>query len=127
MKHGSTTSLQSQISSQLRGQQQVKAVQSDHQQARFWALYFGIHKIFCSSITLRKEELSMVNITKHYWCILKKKKSQKMPTNEKEKVLFHQDNAPCHKLITAMAKLHELHFELLPHPHYSPNLAPSDY
>ena len=25
------------------------------------------------------------------------------------------------------AKLHELHFELLPHPPYSPDLAPSDY
>ena len=26
-----------------------------------------------------------------------------------------------------MAKLHELHFELLPHPPYSPDLAPSGY
>ncbi|CAG5050863.1 unnamed protein product [Parnassius apollo] len=26
-----------------------------------------------------------------------------------------------------MAKLHELGFELLPHPTYSPNLAPSDF
>jgi len=26
-----------------------------------------------------------------------------------------------------MAKLHELSFELLPHPPYSPDLAPSDY
>ena len=26
-----------------------------------------------------------------------------------------------------MAKLHELHFELLSHPPYSPDLAPSDY
>lgn len=26
-----------------------------------------------------------------------------------------------------MAKLHELGFELLPHPPYSPDLAPSDY
>ncbi|XP_018340261.1 PREDICTED: uncharacterized protein LOC108747353 [Trachymyrmex septentrionalis] len=26
-----------------------------------------------------------------------------------------------------MAKLHELNFELLPHPPYSPDLAPSDY
>ena len=40
MKHGSTTSLWSQIDSQLSGQQHVKAVQSNqrhkHQQARFW-------------------------------------------------------------------------------------------
>ena len=26
-----------------------------------------------------------------------------------------------------MAKLHELHFELLPHQPYSPDVAPSDY
>ena len=26
-----------------------------------------------------------------------------------------------------MTKLHELHFELLPHPPYFPDLAPSDY
>ena len=42
-------------------------------------------------------------------------------------MLFHQDNAPCHKLIATMAKLHKLHFELLPHPSNSPDLAPSDY
>ena len=46
---------------------------------------------------------------------------------KKKKVLFHQDNAPCHKSLATMAKLNELSFELLPHPPYSPDLAPSDY
>ena len=32
-----------------------------------------------------------------------------------------------HKPIKTMAKLHELNFELLPHPLYSPDLAPNDY
>ena len=32
---------------------------------------------------------------------------------EEEKVLVHQDNGPCHKPIATMAKLHELHFEML--------------
>ena len=45
---------------------------------------------------------------------------------KKEKVLFHQDNAPCHKSIPTMAKLPELHFELLLHQPYSPNLAPNN-
>ena len=31
-------------------------------------------------------------------------------------------NAPCHKSIATMAKLHELHFELLLHPPYFPDL-----
>ena len=46
---------------------------------------------------------------------------------KKKKVLFHQNNALCHKLIATMAKLYELHFELLPYPPYSPDLAPSNY
>ena len=46
---------------------------------------------------------------------------------KKKKVLFHQDNAPCHKSLATMAKLDEFSFELRPHPPYSPDLAPSDY
>ena len=45
----------------------------------------------------------------------------------KKKVLFHQDNTLCHKLIAMMTKLHELPFELLPHAPYSQDLAPSNY
>lgn len=58
---------------------------------------------------------------------LKEEIAKKRPHMKKKKVLFHQDNAPCHKSIVTMAKLHELGFELLPHPPYSPDLAPSDY
>ena len=46
---------------------------------------------------------------------------------QKKKVLFHQDNAPSHKSMKTMFKLNELSFELLPHPPYSPDLAPSVY
>ena len=52
---------------------------------------------------------------------------RKRPHMQMEKVLFHQDNAPCHKSMKTMVKLNELSFELLPHPPYSPDLAPSDY
>ena len=45
----------------------------------------------------------------------------------KKKVLFHQDNARVHTCAVAMAKIHELGYKLLPHPPYSPDLAPSDY
>ena len=40
---------------------------------------------------------------------------------------FQQDNAPCHKSMKTIIKLNELHFELLPCPLYSPDLATSDY
>ena len=46
---------------------------------------------------------------------------------KKKKLLFHQDNVGCHKLITMMAKLHVLHFELFLYLPYSPDLSPSNY
>ena len=41
---------------------------------------------------------------------------KKRPRMQKEKVLFHQGNAPCHKSIKTMVNLNELSFELLPSP-----------
>ena len=43
------------------------------------------------------------------------------------KVLLHQENAPSHKSLVAMAVISTAGFELLDHPLYSPDLAPSDY
>ena len=70
MKHGSITTLQSQISSQLSGQQKVKTVQKDQkrkcQLVRLWPPYFGMRKVFYSSITLRmEEEPSIANIIRY--------------------------------------------------------------
>ena len=45
----------------------------------------------------------------------------------KKKIIFHQDNAPLHTSVIAMAKLHELRYELLQQPPYSPDLVPSDF
>ncbi|GBP84565.1 Histone-lysine N-methyltransferase SETMAR [Eumeta japonica] len=53
--------------------------------------------------------------------------NQKRPHLAKKKVLFHQDNARVHTCLVPMAKIHELRYELLPHPAYSPDLAPCDY
>ncbi|KAM8710012.1 hypothetical protein ACLKA7_016761 [Drosophila subpalustris] len=66
----------------------------------------------------------------YYMALLERLKDEiakKRPHMAKKKVLFHQDNAPCHKSMKTMAKLNELGFELLPHPPDSPDLAPSDY
>ena len=52
---------------------------------------------------------------------------KKRPHLTKEKVLFHQDNARVHTCVVSMTKFHELRYELLVHPPYSPDLAPSDY
>ena len=58
---------------------------------------------------------------------LKDEIAKKRPHMKKEKIIFHQDNAPCNKSMKTMAKLSKLGYELLPHPPYSPDLAPSDY
>ena len=58
---------------------------------------------------------------------LKNEFGEKRLQMRKKKVLFHQDNAPCHKSLATMAKLNELSFKMLPHPPYSTDLAPSDY
>ena len=42
-------------------------------------------------------------------------------------VLMLQDNAPSHTSRLAIATLQQCGFELLPHPPYSPDMAPSDY
>jgi [histone H3]-lysine36 N-dimethyltransferase SETMAR len=52
---------------------------------------------------------------------------KKRPHLKNTKVQFHQYNAPCHKSIKTTAKLHELGYELLPYPPYSPDFASSDF
>ena len=41
--------------------------------------------------------------------------------------VFHQDNAPVHKSVVEMAAVHDFGFELVDHPPFSADLAPSDY
>ena len=42
-------------------------------------------------------------------------------------VIFYQDNARPHTSLVTRKKLLELGWEVMPHPPYSPDLAPSDY
>ena len=42
-------------------------------------------------------------------------------------MLFHHENAPAYTSAIATAKLFDLRYEILPHPPYSPGLAPSEY
>jgi histone-lysine N-methyltransferase SETMAR len=58
---------------------------------------------------------------------LNKKIREKRPGLQKKKITFHRDNAPAHKSVLAMGKLRDLHYQLLEHPSYSPDLAPSDF
>ena len=51
----------------------------------------------------------------------------KRPGKLTKGVLLHQDNAPAHKSLVAMSAVHDCGFELIDHPPYSPDLAPSDF
>jgi len=42
-------------------------------------------------------------------------------------VLLHHDNAPAHTSAVAVGAIRQCGFQLLNHPLYSPDMAPSDY
>ena len=59
---------------------------------------------------------------------LHKEIKQKRPELATRKgVIFHQYNAKPHTSLVNRKKLLELGWEVIPHPPYSPDLAPSDY
>lgn len=45
----------------------------------------------------------------------------------RKQVLFHQDNARPHTAKTTIEKIKEFNWEIMHHPPYSPDIAPSDY
>ena len=59
---------------------------------------------------------------------LDKEIKEKLPELATRKgVIFHHDNARPHKSLIIRKNLLELGWEVMPHPPYSPDLAPSDY
>lgn len=70
-------------------------------------------------------------INSDYYCNLldqvESKIREKRPGLQKKKIIFHCDNAPAHTAQKTIGKISELNYELLNHPSYSPDLAPSDY
>ena len=131
MIQGSTTSLQSQIGSQLSGQRHVesrpKRPKTQTSVCKVLAsVCWDVQNILFIDYFEKRRTIN----SEYYIALLahlKEEIDKNRPQMKKKKVLFHQDNASCHKSIAMKAKLHGLHFELLPYPPYSPDLAPSDY
>ena len=53
--------------------------------------------------------------------------AKKRPGMSISQFLLHQDNAPPHVSMTARLELSLLELETIPHPPYSPDLAPMDF
>ena len=85
-----------------------------------------MHKVFCSSITLRKEEPSTANIILHYWCVWRKKSPQN-GHKWRKKISFSKTMLCVTSRLQLCQNYMNCHFELLPHPAYSPELVPCDY
>lgn len=77
----------------------------------------GIQGVSYSLTTL--EKVQTIN-SAYYVTLLNEQKNWLLLA--KEKVLFHQDNAPVHTSTASMAKLHELWWELQSLPFYSSDL-----
>lgn len=70
-------------------------------------------------------------ITGTYYAHLLQQLREKIKEKRRGKLtkipLFHHDNAPAHTSSVAIATIQNCGFQLLPHPPYSPDLAPSDF
>jgi len=70
-------------------------------------------------------------ISSAYYCTLLRRLREEIKSKRhgmlSKKVLLHQDNARVHTSTQSLAEIHNCGFELLPHPPYSPDLAPSDF
>jgi hypothetical protein len=65
-----------------------------------------------------------VNVAVKLWFLYK---TGNFLTSRGKGILFLEDIAAPHKAAITHQKLTDLHFEVLKHPTYSPDLAPSDY
>jgi len=90
-----------------------------------WHRCFGMLKAFFIDY-LEKDKTITVEYYSNLLTRLDEKIRAKRPGLQKKKIIF-QDNTPAHKSVLATGKLRDLHYELLEHPPYSPDLAPSDF
>ena len=71
--------------------------------------------------------MHLVHLCSSLLILSKYKSSSWSPKYSTRGVLLLQDNAPAHTSQVAMTAATECGFEVLPHPPYSPDMAPSDF
>lgn len=68
-----------------------------------------------------------VTITAELYCQQLRRLHASIPTEKQNQVILQHDNARPHTATVTKIAIQELRWEVLPHPAYSPDLAPSDF
>ena len=63
----------------------------------------------------------------HIWPTIAQKLRKHLPMRGAKGIFLHFDNSPIHKSQQSLEKINEIGFNLLEHPPYSPDIAPSDF
>ncbi|KAK3102953.1 hypothetical protein FSP39_015246 [Pinctada imbricata] len=89
--------------------------------------YLKQNNIYQSKKAKRKARSTIGDIV--FWIRSKLQENIKLKNHKKQTigVLVHQDNVPVHKSVTDMDAIHDCGFNLIEHPPYSPDLAPSNF
>jgi [histone H3]-lysine36 N-dimethyltransferase SETMAR len=124
MNHGCFTTLQSPIDSHPSG---LNAMNRISIASVFWDARGIIHRGIIHRLPRKEPDHQQQVLHSVILKCLNDETKKKRPHLKNTKVQFHLYNAPCHKSIKTTAKLHELGYELLPHPPYSPDFASSDF
>ncbi|EZA56424.1 Histone-lysine N-methyltransferase SETMAR [Ooceraea biroi] len=84
----------------------------------------GTLKVLCILSCLRGIKPLIQTYTVVNWIAIKQKRRELV---NRKGVVFHHDNARPRRSLVTREKLLQLGWDVLPHPPYSPDLAPSDY
>ena len=130
MKNGSTTILRNHMKGQNSGLNLVKLHQSVRKRknrlGKLWLVFFwDAHGVIFIDYLEKERTISGA----YYAALLDRLVDEirkKRPHLKVKKIPFHDDTAPSHTSNITQAKKHELGFASLPHPPYSPDLAPSE-
>ena len=98
-----------------------------HQKKVMLSVWWDFKGIFCFELLPRNQTINSNVYCRQIMKLDKEIKAKRPKLATRKCVIFQQDNARPHTSLITRNKLLELGWEVMPHPPYSPDLAPSDY